>query len=60
MNAETHWNTTTFEGAQLEQLRRWSKLSLRQIITAQEEMQDLANELGNNTTAIGLPPTHSD
>lgn len=29
-------------GARREQLRRWSELSLRQILEAQEEMQELA------------------
>lgn len=38
-----NWNLTTFAGARQEQLRRWSQLSLRDILLAQEEMQDLAN-----------------
>lgn len=36
------WQMTTFAGARREQLRRWSELSLRQILEAQEEMQELA------------------
>jgi hypothetical protein len=32
---------TTWDGARREQLRRWSALSLRQIIQAQEEMREL-------------------
>lgn len=35
------WSLTTFEGARREQLRRWSELSLRQVITALEEMEEL-------------------
>ena len=35
------WSVTTFEGARREQLRHWATLSLRQIVEAQEEMQDL-------------------
>jgi len=39
------WNLTTWEGAQKEQLKRWSNLSLKEILLAQEEMQELANKL---------------
>ena len=45
MRDEIDWSVTTFEGAQLEQLRRWSNLSLWQVLTAQEEMYELANSL---------------
>lgn len=40
---EIDWSLATWEGSRREQLRRWSKLSLREIILAQEEMQELAN-----------------
>ena len=39
------WNLTTWEGAQKEQLKRWANLSLKEILLAQEEMQELANKL---------------
>jgi hypothetical protein len=39
------WSMTTFEGARREQLRRWSKLSLREIIAALEEMEQLTDRL---------------
>jgi hypothetical protein len=41
------WSVTTFEGARREQLRRWAKLSLREVIQALEEMQELAVKMGN-------------
>ena len=40
------WSLTTWGGAEREQLRRWSQLSLEDIVRAQEEMQDLADRLG--------------
>jgi hypothetical protein len=36
------WSLTTWEGARREQLRRWAKLPLEQIIAALEEMQELS------------------
>jgi hypothetical protein len=41
---------TTFEGARREQLRRWSELSLRQVILALEEMEELGKRLGSGST----------
>jgi hypothetical protein len=38
-----NWSLTTYEGARREQMRRWSRLSLRDILLAQEEMQKLAD-----------------
>ena len=38
-----NWSLTTYEGARREQIRRWSRLSLRDILLAQEEMQKLAD-----------------
>lgn len=40
------WSLTTWEGAQREQLRRWAELPLERIILALEEMQELAEALG--------------
>ena len=39
------WSLTTWEGAEREQLRRWARLSLEDILRAQEEMQNLAEAL---------------
>lgn len=36
------WSLTTWEGSRREQLKRWSELSLREIILAQEEMRELS------------------
>jgi hypothetical protein len=41
------WQMTTFAGARREQLRRWSRLSLRQVILALEEMEELGKRLGS-------------
>jgi hypothetical protein len=40
------WSLTTWEGSRREQYRRWSQLTLREILLAQEEMQKLAECLG--------------
>ena len=37
------WSLTTWEGARSEQTRRWSRMSLTQMIMALEEMQALAD-----------------
>lgn len=50
----TAWEKTTWEGARREQLRRWSRLSLEEILAAQEEMADLADQLARTPTK----PTH--
>ena len=39
------WSATTWEGARREQLRRWSRLTLEEIVAAQEEMAGLAQRL---------------
>lgn len=39
------WSLTTWEGAEREQLRRWARLSLEEIVRAREEMQNLAERL---------------
>ncbi len=43
-----NWEMTTFEGARREQLRRWSQLSLRQVILALEEMEELSRRLNDS------------
>jgi hypothetical protein len=39
------WQITTFDGARREQLRRWSRLTLRQVILSLEEMEELSRRL---------------
>lgn len=39
------WSLTTWEGSRREQLRRWSQLTLEEIVRAQEEMQELSERL---------------
>jgi hypothetical protein len=43
--AKIDWSLTTWEGAEREQLRRWSKLTLEEIVRAQEEMQRISEAL---------------
>jgi len=45
------WSLTTWEGSRREQMRRWSKLTMDQILAAQEEMAALADELKPGATA---------
>lgn len=49
-----NWELTTWEGATREQLRRWSRLSLEEIIAAQEEMAELSRQLAR--APQGDPP----
>lgn len=35
------WSLTTWEGSRREQLRQWAKLSIEEIVRAQEEMAEL-------------------
>jgi hypothetical protein len=44
--AAIDWGLTTWEGSRREQLRRWSELTADEIFEAQEEMAELAAELG--------------
>lgn len=44
------WSKTTWEGSRREQIRRWSRLSLKEIIQALEEMEILAEKLGHDTS----------
>lgn len=41
------WSLTTWEGSRREQLRRWSELTFDEILEAQEEMAELAEELAS-------------
>jgi len=56
------WSVTTFEGSRREQLRRWARLPLEQLIAALEEMQELSYELAatRNTTVAGKEPKAVD
>ena len=44
-DAAIDWSLTTWEGARREQLRRWAELPLERIVSALEEMEELANRL---------------
>mgnify|MGYP003402458117 FL=1 len=48
--SEFDWRVTSFEGARREQLRRWAELPLEDVIRAIEEMQDIAQQLGSEST----------
>jgi hypothetical protein len=52
-DAAIDWSLTTWEGARREQLRRWAELPLERIVSALEEMEDLANRLNLER---GAPP----
>lgn len=39
------WSKTTYEGAELEAMRRWAALPLEAIITSLEEMQAISEAL---------------
>ena len=55
------WSLTTWEGSRREQMRRWSKLTMDEILAAQEEMAALADELKTHDTAkIRREPSPSD
>ena len=45
----TDWSVATFEGARREQLRRWSRLPLEDVLRAIEEMHELARQLSPAT-----------
>ena len=42
------WSLTTWEGSRREQLRRWSELTFDEILEAQEEMAELAENLADS------------
>ena len=39
------WSLTTWERSRREQMRRWSELTMDEILEAQEEMADLTEQL---------------
>ena len=43
------WSLTTWEGARREQMRRWGRMSLADMIRALEEMQVLAEKLAQSS-----------
>jgi hypothetical protein len=43
------WSLTTWDGARREQLRRWSRMPLAEMILALEEMQVLAEKLSRSS-----------
>lgn len=50
------WSLTTWEGSRREQLRRWSQLSLREIVLAQEEMRELSERFAKTRNSKVEPP----
>jgi hypothetical protein len=48
------WSRTTWDGARLEQMRRYAALPLERIIAALEEMDELTRSLGGGR-ADGAP-----
>jgi hypothetical protein len=45
------WSLTSWEGSRREQIRRWSELTMDEILAAQEEMAALAGELQGTARA---------
>jgi len=43
------WSLTTWDGARREQIRRWSRMPLAEMILALEEMQVLAEKLSQSS-----------
>jgi hypothetical protein len=54
-DAAIDWSLTTWQGARREQLRRWAELPLERIVSALEEMQELANRLDSTHDAPPRP-----
>lgn len=50
---EIDWSLTTWEGARKEQLRRWSQMPLREMISALEEMHELSEKLSRANAGQG-------
>jgi hypothetical protein len=46
--SDIDWSLTTWEGSRREQLRRWAALPLENIVSALEEMEDLAREFASS------------
>jgi hypothetical protein len=57
------WSLTTWEGSRREQIRRWSELTMDEILAAQEEMEELAEKLSppaaQNGVTVREEPPHS-
>ena len=53
------WSLTTWEGSRREQLRRWSELSLREIIQAQEDMRELSERFAPLWNSRLEPPKNT-
>ena len=47
------WSLTTWEGARREQRRRWSNMTLSEMILALEEMQVLADKISRKDNPGG-------
>lgn len=53
------WSLTTWEGSRREQLRQWAKLSVEEIVRAQEEMAELNQrfaDMRRNTGSVPAAP----
>jgi len=48
------WSLTTWEGARREQMRRWGRMPLADMIRALEEMQLLAEKLVQSSASDSL------
>jgi hypothetical protein len=66
MNEEPNgidWSLTTWEGSRREQIRRWSELTMDEILAAQEEMEEMAQKLSPDAAQNGVTvreePPHS-
>ena len=49
------WSVTTWEGSRREQMRRWSKLPLENIIAAIEEMEEISRALNEQSNHSAEP-----
>lgn len=47
------WSLTTWEGSRREQLRQWAKLSIEEIVRAQEEMAELNQRFADTRGKTG-------
>jgi hypothetical protein len=47
------WSLTTWQGARREQRRRWSNMTLSEMILALEEMQVLADKISRKENSQG-------
>lgn len=49
------WSLTSWEGSRREQLRQWAKLTLEEIVRAQEEMAELNERLSRTPRPARKP-----